>query len=160
MTRSRFILVAVVLAGWFAEAFVSDKFLRFASAVLYSLTILILALSARRKRNADPAVRFGTDYFLGVPPALAAIMSVDAVIVDLKHRNFCTIIDCFSLNGFLRFHLPEFVSDFAAISLRFYAIAFLAILLVRMIQVIQKKLEGGADGRVSTERERSEKCDT
>jgi hypothetical protein len=157
MRRLKYILAMVVLAGWFAEAFVSDKFLHFASATLYSLAILILALSARSTRNADPTVRFGTKYLLCGLPAVAAIISVGAVIVDLKRRNFCTIIDCFSLNGFLRFHAPEFVSDFAAISLRFYTIVFLSIFLPRMIKKIPK---GEADGRIFAKRERSEKRDT
>jgi hypothetical protein len=140
MTLLKYPLVMIVLAGWFAEEFVSDRLLRFAVAAAYSLAILFLSLSAliRRPSNEEPTFRIGMKYLPCGPAALAAIISVGTTIISLKHRDFCNIIDCFSLNAFSRFHLPHFVSDFTAVSLRFYTIFSLAMFLARMIQTIQK----------------------
>ena len=48
--------------------------------------------------------------------AIAAVIAVGTTIVSVKERNFCSIIDCFSLNAFLRYHLP-FLCSFIVIQL-------------------------------------------
>jgi hypothetical protein len=140
----------VVLASWLAGTLTRTLFYHpalpfeafFVVVAGYSLAMLFLALSAsgRIGETEKSTFRTGTKILLCGPPALAATISLGMTIVSLKHRNFCAIIDCFSLNGFLRYHLPYFLSDFTVVSWQLYGLVFVTFLLIRLIRMLQKIL--------------------
>jgi hypothetical protein len=146
------LLAVVTLASWLvgsillsvADATIPLQERRFEAALVlaggYALAILFLALSAliHRRGAEEPMSGPGMKFLLCGPPALAALIAVGATIVGLYRRHFCSIIDCFSLYGLLRFHLPYFISEFTVISWRLHEIIFIAFLIVRLIQMMQK----------------------
>ncbi|QWG17137.1 hypothetical protein KMZ68_19440 [Bradyrhizobium sediminis] len=133
-----------VLAGWVvSEKRFIDGLPMLAASMLaasYVLAVLFLApfASDRKVANEVPTFGVGMKFLLFGPLSLAAITSVGATIVNLKHRDFCRIVDCFSFYAVYRFHMPLLVSEFVAVSWKLFYIVFIAAVLVRLIQVIQK----------------------
>jgi hypothetical protein len=146
MTRSKYLLILIVLASFiasrFAREFVSQPSpsleAAFIVAASYLLAVVFLATSERW--NGKSACRLGTKVLLCGLPMLAAAIAIGATVVSLKVRDFCNIIDCLSLHGFARYHLPYFLCDFAVITWQLYEIMFLSFLFVRLIWAIQKIL--------------------
>ena len=88
--------------------------------------------------------------------AIAAVIAVGTTIVSVKERNFCSIIDCISLNAFLRYHLPFFLADFTALSWILLKIILCSFIVIQLI----KNLIGDAYDDLSTKGRRPKTRDT
>jgi hypothetical protein len=134
----------VVLASWVvSEKLFIDGWSILAVSMLaasFVLAVLFLVPSAsdRKVGNEVPTFGVGMKFLLFGPLSLAAITSVGATIVNLNHRDFCKIVDCFSFYAVYRFHLPLLVSEFVVGSWKLFYIVFITTVLVRLIQMIQK----------------------